>query len=263
MQIPQATQTLCFVALSKLHQDQDFTPLERINIFKAFGISDVTEEYQNGKWWLKQEIPDKWFSWVAVLNAQKILANWRSFNDYNLKDKIFDLGRMINTTRAILTGTVDIDSARELLMGDFSHTIVSINSQSNGRFYLTAEVCFIALNVTLEGLEEGLRSIDFLEQLQLTKTSLDREKDGIDRNFLQEAVYSPLPYIMRNDFATKAALAYSLLEEQDDVRVDYAEPMFFKEYVSLKKDKSKQKEFWEWWLTEAIPQAWELAHLKQ
>lgn len=55
------------------------------------------------------------------------------------------------------------------------------------------------------------------------------------------------------DFAAEAVKAYSAIDPNPPGKHSYPRrlPIVF--------DKDKRLEFWEWWLTEAISQAWKLA----
>jgi hypothetical protein len=56
------------------------------------------------------------------------------------------------------------------------------------------------------------------------------------------------------DFASIAMASYSFKESEKTDLIDKRQINDLENF-----DPQKRLEFWEWWLTEAIPQAWELA----
>jgi len=63
---------------------------------------------------------------------------------------------------------------------------------------------------------------------------------------------------LTGDFVTEAMKAYSIIDTNKPGHWLYSKGAISK-LSGIEVDLQKRLEFWEWWLTEAIPQAWELA----
>jgi hypothetical protein len=202
------------------------TPAQCIHIYQEFGLSN--HDKNSSFRFLETEKKDKLFKrskadqvlgWLAILTAEKVLPIWQEKRISPEGEKREHLWGNPNLTLEIGKNLIYVKKP-----------IQETLSYLNGLFYYPSPdkggakdgiIGYLASRAASDGLEVLLFGVSIL----------------IDTGALfytdDERSFAP------HDFAAMAVNAYAGFEEHELTQ--------------------KRLEFWEWWLTEAIPQAWELA----
>jgi hypothetical protein len=235
--------------LELLHKDEHYhlTPIHRVNLYKVFGHSnypDTFDEVQTQigkvksiKEYLRQA--DFTFSWLGIITAQKALPIWENSFLPTGKDLVnarIDLPhRMLMLAENVLNDAIDLEEAfYDATYGVFYHLSGNAYSQVNEKAAWACKAAYDALCLVFL----GVPGMDY------KKKCINLEDDY---KFYQGC----------RDFAKMAVNSYSALDENPMMNRHYL--VTEKLYKPVRFDVEKRLEFWEWWLTEAIPQAWELA----
>jgi hypothetical protein len=221
---------------------------ERLELYEAFGILScpaTLAEKENRIENLKKgiinlTIADTIVAWLAILSTQKVLPLFtlgvlplqqRDVNyDVNIENYNQLPFRILELAEKILIEKEGIKKAWLQINNEFHYatdTVYSIyNYNSVCVFNASIDTLLSTLGISLY---DDLPKALFLEELGLRQVEL-----------------------VAGDAPSEAMMAYSLVDSEPIHHWDEWEPR--------KVDFAKRLEFWEWWLTEAIPQAWELAH---
>ena len=170
---------------------------------------------------IDENIGYKASAWLSILAARYSLAKWQeSCNNIEWKSEKDKPEYYLYLAKRVLAETLDPSKVINRLDA-FEQATKTIYNGDWDRYYISimAQACFVALRVSL--------GKDSFLDIELTKKTID--PNGYE-------VLRPNPYW---DTAFYAASAYSLNFQDHNETVAH--------------------EFWEWWLTEAIPQAWDLA----
>ena len=171
---------------------------------------------------------DKILSWLAIVTAKKVFSIWDRIEgqieaDLNL---ILSPREIMETAENCLLTKENVDSVQHLCSEySISGAIENLVTSDVANSFHTA---YDAICLVIYG--SGIVNPTF------------KATNGWE-------------YSIREDFVARAVNAYSAFDPNppgsglEDVVL---------QPISL--DLTKQIEFWEWWLTEAIPEAWELAH---
>jgi hypothetical protein len=225
---------------------------DRLIIYRMFGITNYPDNFQKVKERLKNVTfptltpADLTFCWLGIITSSHILSIWHNFieEEYEYDEEytwLYELpSRLLTLAEELISGKADWQSSFERTFhSEYYHTIGHIDSQVNEK---ALWVCYAAYQ-TLVLIFTGYFGIDYTN----------------DYFLMGEGNYGPEEYY---DFAQMASKAYSAIDENEEVggkiRLER-----LNRYKPIKYDLEKQAEFWLWWLTEAIPQAWKLAHRQQ
>lgn len=182
---------------------------------------------------------EKACKWLAVMSARRVQPIYRetvaasSFADDEFVVSLLD--RIISVAEKVLTGELSLEDVRRGEesgdIEDFYHSILVAAEKEFPRYVWLAALA--ADYARLEAM--GYKPLD---------TRISGEVPDESGNML----------ITRSDTWTDTRLAGSGCHA-DDAAVDAAFA-FAKCITREQYDSSKVLEFWEWWLTEAIPEAW-------
>jgi hypothetical protein len=151
-------------------------------------------------------------------------SNQGKFNDRRKKAA----RRIINTAKKVLQHKISYKKAYDLFCNDFNPGL-TIDNRVPYQVYSVYEAAYYAF--------------DFI----LTYDNSYWVKFDVINDNYDEAEYS-------KDFVMSSVKAYTAIDPNP--------PGEYKLWP-LKFDLEKRLEFWVWWLNEAIPQAWELAHISE
>jgi len=250
MDLPKRTKQLISNCILEMQQNSNKFPLPvcRYLIYKSFGLSrlyqptvyDRLDHFPLDKSGvkkvelIKQDLAnltkaDYTLCWLAILTTQKVLPLWK-------RDFIGDFSpqEVIERVQNVLFSAGDIEELIQL------HDILGHGIP--GAFS------------TFESHLVEMAAYDILEFALYPGRASYGEKKGMK----QQSSSEQKEYVFYgSDFASSAARAYCV--------EDSSEPGEWYDYLAtktpkIKFDPNKRLEFWEWWLNEAIPQAWELAN---
>ncbi len=260
MNLPREVSFLCNQYLEAIKQGSVFKSQDRLKLYRAFGSSKVDEVIENEKWWITHSVADKAFGWLAILTAEKVLPIWEKYGvpEKDNQNYSYAPNKMLIVARGVLNKSIDADQAKGDLREKFYFGMSGISKYVTETVYYSMEVAYIALELAITGLEEGLIYIDIKNQNQRSEERLAFETDE-DKRFLEAASNLNPIFIAQTDFAVKALIAFAAKDINEPGKWSYTRHDPNQEFVPLKNDPPKELEFWEWWLTEAIPKAWELA----
>jgi len=248
MPIPRETQQLIEQALTMVRKDpgHHLSPAIRFEIYKSFGnsnhtnnLSSIKEVRKGEDVFLKLSLADKTLGFLSILTARKVLPIWldneaAQFID-NDEEYSNDPVEMLKIAENVINNTLKPSRAYVDLCSRFYNGLLSLEYTVNEKIYCVALAAYSSLEVTLCGIE-GLR---FSSHKKVNYTD-------------EEVTYG------QRDFAAFATRAYISIDTGEAGNWRFKNRNSEK-YVPLVFDPQKRLEFWEWWLTQAIPQAWELA----
>lgn len=225
MPLPAETQQLIEYYLEKIKANpkNDLSSYERFTIYKSFGILARVKFEDWGK---QEEIvlqqADKVLNWLALMTARKVSPIWDE--EYPNSGRLSPAW-ILSIAERYLTGNVTKEAVKRLNHNVFSNWEPT---DEEGKIYWVVQATYEAFLIATTPVLFSLGNYTGPEA-----TDYDDEEN-------EEENYGKIAY---SDFVKEAIKAYSFVEYND-----YA-------IFSLK----KRLEFWEWWLTEAIPKAWEFA----
>jgi hypothetical protein len=214
--------------------DYELSSNDRYNLYIDFGASRLlkyhTMKFEEFK---VLSLADHVLSWLTIITVQKVLPLWAKLKVKKGQKITDDLtkvpGEIVTLAEKFLRYKTDFDTA----FGEFHETYYyGINDYReiiDFRSYCIFMAAYDCLDVVLQGFNV---EYPFLEQ---------EEK----------------PYIA--DYFTRALLAYSIVSKKVFVHQRRFDISTLKEN-GIEISEEKRKLFYKWWLTEAVPQAWELAH---
>jgi len=177
-------------------------------------------------------------SWLAVLTVEHVLFiwegwDWRSYQFYKFNDQPKrEVRKIINTARKLLQNKISFKKTFDLFCEDFC-TGLNIDNWVPYQVYSVYEAAYHVLGFII-----SYNNDDLVKHCVIYNNRYDN---------YDEADYSP-------DFVMSSVKAYTAIDPNP--------PGEYKLWP-LKFDLEKRLEFWLWWLSEAIPQAWELAHTSE
>lgn|GEM_PF-1070824 len=236
MELPFETQQLVKNFLEKLRVDtwHHFKAVDRFAIYKSIGYSRIFHPTYSGPepdfvLYLKNEI-DHWtiadytLSWLAIITVQKVLPIWEEVcQNINYPKDMPSPYDLLNVAEDILMSKANIEEVNE-----------DISNKFNGPVFMWTT---FQGNLVYQAALYALESILY-EDIKYLENANSDDIDGV-RDVL-------------GDFTSIAMQAYSFLPHLENINQN-------KPSWPIKLNPQKRLEFWEWWLTEAIPQAWELA----
>lgn len=206
-----------------------FKELESINILTTSEnhlskkVTEPPSSYDN---YFHLTFPDLVLLLLGVLSVEKVLPIWTKqsrqldFENVTSPQKILETVRNVLNNKSTFSETVFVFS-EEFNLG------LNIKSWVTYEMYCVYEAAYLTLDIVLNGLK-----------INDEETFLDDSIIWYNANFLSATVKA---YTITDN---SSAGEWEFLEKGSEL---------------IKIDIQKRLEFWEWWLTEAIPQAWQLA----
>ncbi len=230
--------------------DHELKPIERINLYKSFGsskhnVNSSTNTVTNTQTSYSFELglADKMLGLLAILTANKVLPIWLGNEavQYIVSDEDYSNNpvEMIKTAEDVICKRMKFAQAQSELSSKFYDGLGGLEYTVNEKIYCVASTAYSTLEVSLYGIS-GLRVSD------------NKGSDFLDEN---------ISYNQR-DFAAFAARAYTSTDNNPP-GVWRSRKRYPERYNPLVFDPIKRLEFWEWWLTEAISEAWKLAQTSE
>lgn len=222
----------------RLDSQYNLDSLGRFKIYESLGSSRLLEpNYPTPEAaaveLTKLSFADYTIAWLAVLTTEHVLSIWDQVNfdrvPQSKDDPIIAPQHILQMAKDVLQHLIDYDLAFETFHNIFYYSSSRFESYINYNVYCVYQSAYSSLEQILFGRNIERENYDAKDKIKL-----------------------------EGDFVTEAMLAYSL--------IDNNEPGYWKLFYNnlslltgLEIDIHKRQKFWEWWLTEAIPQAWELA----
>ncbi|OJV96322.1 MAG: hypothetical protein BGO39_01000 [Chloroflexi bacterium 54-19] len=195
----------------------------------------VNEQIESGN--LDLSVADLALAHLAIVSVQKVLPLWeKEWVRIHKEDPETTNVTIIllEATKALLTRTMNPKEA-SILLSNSHATVGSLEWDFSYNAYCVS----VSSEETLAMALIGLWRIN--SQIQ-SKKFININDDETNTSF---------------DFAAWSAKAWSAIDE--NAPGGWAVLVGYKGLVNVRFDAQKRLEFWEWWLTEAIPQAWDLA----
>lgn len=248
MDLPEETRKLIERNLEAVRKDKHYNleASERFKIYQSFGPSrlDLPEYDKHGSAFDDTEFTifnetqflnfnqaDFTLAYLAIITVRKVIPIWKGRTDvwaiYPFDDSYIDiLDYALELAEDLLNGKISFDEAGGILLNELwfmSHNFVTLDMAC------AYDSAMFAREAILFG--------------------------GYDLNYVSNDMDAQV-LASSGDFAFQAARVYCVVDAnepgQHNYHPDVAYPIIF--------DEIKRLEFWEWWLNEAITQAWDLAH---
>ncbi|HEX2911170.1 MAG TPA: hypothetical protein VH186_10210 [Chloroflexia bacterium] len=233
------------------------------------GISISEEKTNDGTLSLIEVKPV--VSWLGLITSYKVLPVWEEAKIFqSVEENIYRFlpGEMLELTRRVLAKEVDVEEANLKLENDFYFLPITMTKFSTENVYSVLEACRSTLSMTLWGMEPDILLDDYAAYACAAYAGIDENEPGLWNETELHMIYGQIESLMgenRNSeefsqiLETKNPL--EILEGLGFFTEDWPEEMRnkFRAYKPFRCVPLKTLEFWEWWLTEAIPQAWDLA----
>jgi hypothetical protein len=235
-------QELCQQYLAQL-KTQEITYVsakQRLELYYSFGSSrlgvDTIKSRQSPRDFKKycaaiqQELAgrtqaDFAMGWLAVLTAQKVLPIWHE-EELSKDWSIFTPDLMIQTAIELLGTNIDLQYTLELF-SDFNTAGAGLTNASD----LSAFSFYAAYHA--------------VELILYGPNALEQETNQVQPHLEAKS-------LVPSDFASWAEKAYSFQS---------AYPSGIRSIRYYELHSEKRLEFWQWWLEEAVPEAWRLAKI--
>jgi len=260
--------------LEILKNQQQFTSFDRYNIYQAFGYSKLAEgtspalaeEEGKGDILLGNfSFADYTLCWLAIITVQYVLSAWEpnkfdSISHGSDEDNLITPHLILQTMESLLNRKISVKDAFLLYHNDFHDGIDKFMNDINYNSQCVYWAAYKAIQIPLYGRSNNYIDNNYNgEEVDKSIKDLGLKVKSSTRDEIKEEV----------DFTTNAMLAYAAIDKNQP-----GDWQHIKGYVNLftmrtvyrkanlqdiEISQGKRLEFWEWWLTEAIPQAWELA----
>jgi hypothetical protein len=246
MRLPSNTQNLVNQYLQELLREPEhkLSAVQRLNIYKSFYpesrfiepfdfVKGMTLSKPGYSAFIEREASninrsDYVLGWLAILTAKQVLPVWKKFwkaAPYQ-KEPSITPHTIIEISEGLLTHEISAEEANDKLNNDFNGgcNILSSVTFEVGSAYLTAYFGLEAIVANMANFKVFFPIVNtFVRNAQIT-----------------------------SDFAYNAANAFAAK--------DHNVPGYWDASLDLVEfDVQKRLIFWKWWLTEALPQAWELS----
>ncbi len=238
MELPLQTQQLIKQSLKTMRQNpmHHLKPTDRPAIYKSFDPArfDLPEYTKHGTafdddefreffshQFLRCNQGDHAIGWLAILTVKQVLQEWELKNLTEWESQyISTIQEILQVAQAVLTKKIEFIQAHDNLINDFWYFT---------HFFVNYEISCLKNAAIL-----ALETIIYMKNLN--GFPLDDQVEEL------------------SDFVGEALKAYTATDENPPGAVDMEEII-----IPIEFDARKRLEFWEWWLTEAIPEAWKLA----
>lgn len=274
MKPPLALQSLCDQYLEKVRNDPQHSleAADRSAIYQAFGplLGMKQREIQNGRLILTQA--DKAFGWLGIITARKVIPIWEAATVEDVDDNedfSANPNEMLRVAEGVLLGTIDAQIALDRdLCNRFYYGGTGLEKRTTKPVYCANSASYAALESIYSGVE-GLNS-DFTSRAIMAYAGIDENESGLwwDAQIAQADKNIETWLETETDEDAKgfreAFEALNLkLEALNPEIIEQVEGWMAEnkrraeKFIPIKYDPQKGLEFWQWWLGEAIPQAWD------
>ena len=267
MYMPLEVQILRNNLMTELRQNEEFllTPQKRLELFEAFGLlarypseTDCINLLKNGSPLPKNLVlspAEQALSWLAVITARKNESLWGlcRFNTNSLlsgaetrftESFSDDPLLFLNTAELVLNKKQAFSEAFIELVDHFEWVAQNFMQMATELEWCIYGAAYNACRVVLLGLIDASAGLaEFLELSLRAYSALDYSMLGVAARRSKEW-HSNMPDKNEANRTDKRLLPILLDRWSNEYQ------------PNLNFDVVKRLEFWEWWLTEAIPQAW-------
>ena len=244
MNLPQEAQRLVaqYLELINLDTEHHIRPLERFKLYQSFGISYRGLDYKELSAAIEMDkltlsVADGTLIWLAILTVQKVLPiweqGWRKVADNDVEDNM--VVALLEAAKGVVARTTSLKNL-DLMLHGYHDFLGQLAAELDYNAFCADRCCAKAVEIVVLG-------------LSLINLNVSR------KDFINEIDDEGVPSI---DFAAWAAKAWSAVDENYPPG-NWSLLRKPESLINIKFDAQRRLEFWNWWLTEAIPQAWELA----
>lgn len=267
--MPAKTKLLIQQLLEKVnnHPTHTLDALERLELYKTFGNAVLleTQNYNTIKLTrLSREelldyrlerikrftLADKVLGWLAIITVSKVLPLWEKQEVWEKsearKNEEIAPSQILEVAKQVLTGNIDLLLAFDMLeefsdgLGIENWVTFDMTCLFNAAFW-TLEMLLSGVNLNVPTFKEDeslIPNYDFASDALRAYIAQDENSPGLIGNYFGIDVDVANIPIIKDD--------QPFVTSQNEV------------IIPVKFDREKKKEFWNWWLTEAVPQAWQL-----
>jgi hypothetical protein len=184
-------------------------------------------------------LADRVYGWLAIITARKVLPIWEQFGTGEIGDESYshDPTTMLKTAEDFMLGLAETSQVKIDLCNRFHFGVIGVEYQTNKQGWYANGAAYRALEAIFQGGEDPSAD-NFVMEAVGAFSIVDPNEPGLWWEKYWE------------DYREK----YIREAEKEENRSEKV-----KKFVPITIDTEKQLEFWEWWLTEAIPEAWHLA----
>jgi hypothetical protein len=271
------TQNLTDFYLQKIRERPEhyLRPQERLEIYKSLGnftkqqdIFDFRKTSNAEFVKLNLNTADKTLAILAIITAKKVLPFYSEaeigpyiINEPNYSNSPFE---MLEKAENLLEGSFNAATAWSDLIDTFYYGLISIEDSLNEKVSCAVFAAFSAFTITIRGFDclrgSANQKLIIYDDFGFENLEPSAHQNRFDTvSLAQDDLIDSIDF-SKDDFAAFAERAYTSFDENAPGLWAKKYPPYIKQYKPLSIDTQKRLEFWEWWLTEAIPQAWELAH---
>ena len=276
MDLPTNIEKLVYLFLRQVEDSKDghFSLENRARLIRLLtGIEEKPDFNSNLEFYSSPNVkPKELIFWLALLTAEKVLPIWEKADVFQ-----FDKGdsfkflpyQIISLAKSLITGKVDFKVAETKLNGDYYYMPMTMAELTTLEVYRVIECAISALSIPIYGIEPRLLINDFASLACDAYAGKDENPPGFFYKFTLSRMNIEIQtYLYASETKTISALfekfgSKDLLEISDFLGIatyqwSEEEKSLVKNYKPFRLNDAKSLAFWHWWLTEAIPQAWEL-----
>jgi hypothetical protein len=279
LQLQQLTST--YLDLVQSRPQHSLEKSERRAIFQSFGALGNLEQRASAA--LSET--DRAYAWLGVITARKVLPIWQAARiklaasaaeNRGIIEEEFDKQysyipqKMLELAEGYLRGTLSYQEAKVDLCTRFYYGIIGIDRITTKNIYCAMYASYATLEATIAGIES--LNNDFAGYALTAYAATDENEPGlwIEDN-LKRNQDKMDEWLASDDAPTDIKEAFAQLADvklEDIFPSDLAKTLHEHKaehirkanaFIPLKYDVERELEFWQWWLTVAIEQAWELA----
>jgi len=209
-------------------------------------------------------LADKVMAHLGIFTVEKVSPVWQDW-DWNKSrfgaDPTLDPFEMMKVANGLLTGKTTAGDGYYLYCEDYNFGF-NLDDELPYQVFCVFHTCFEVVGLVLFNKQSDWEETRDLLELegdlnlplfeQILSTSIEEEEKELEATFDRR----------NQSFAILASHAYAVedLTEAGNWEEKFKLRKSGAFLSSLKIDHSKLLEFWQWWLKEAVPAAWELAH---
>jgi len=281
MQLPTSLRQICLQSLEavkndpnryldnswrgKIYQDIKLSPQASkiagwIDVLTARKVVPIWEEFERT---VLSKSEEEWLS-SGEINIEEEMAYYESLAEEDREIMQDDPATMLQAAEDFLHDEMTEDKLSSLLSGSFYDGMMGLFNYATWTSYNAKYAAYWTVNGLVGSKPLGPHG---LEEALIAYAGIDKNAGGV-WNWSTPIWSGGFLVFLKDEEIRK-----DLLESEKVIMGSTPEPVFWLEkpdhrqelvkqirnYIPIGADLDRALEFWEWWLTEAIPQAWELA----
>jgi len=229
----------------RLNSRHHLSMTKRWEIYNSFGLRQSSKYWDRDRsmYLLTLSKASLMLNHLSILAAKKVIQKWEGadfFKANEVGNYLRQLPQeMLEVAEGVLMGKIDVEYAEGKAHTDFYYDEIGLDEETCRDVYSVFDSSRQALSQTLYGMDKR-------PQFEVALKALHAFA-GVDQN--EPGLWRDLKLVGMLGIEYKDAENWS---SERVKRLENFKPFYL--------DRQKSLEFWEWWLTEAIPQAWELTN---